>query len=65
MTFIINTLYTIVPFLLILGVLVFVHELGHYWAARRAGMKVHEFAIGFGNVLWSTTRKVPVRVGKG
>ncbi|MBW3624863.1 MAG: RIP metalloprotease RseP [Armatimonadetes bacterium] len=64
MTFIINTLYTIIPFLLILGVLVFVHELGHYWAARRAGMKVHEFAIGFGNVLWSTKRKVPVRVGR-
>jgi regulator of sigma E protease len=49
-------LYTTIPFIVILGVLVFIHELGHYWAARRAGMKVHEFAIGMGPVLWSTMR---------
>jgi regulator of sigma E protease len=53
----INTFYYIVPFLCILGLLVFAHELGHYWAARRAGMKVHEFAIGMGPVLWGFRRK--------
>lgn len=53
----INTLYYIVPFLCILGLLVFAHELGHYWAARRAGMRVHEFAIGMGPVLWSIRKK--------
>lgn len=65
MTFLINTFYTIVPTLLVLGLLVFAHELGHYWAARRAGMKVHEFAIGMGPVLWSTKRAVRLPVGGG
>lgn len=34
-------------FLLILGLLVFVHELGHFWAAKKNGVTVHEFAFGF------------------
>lgn len=34
-----------------LGFLVFIHELGHYWVARRKGMKVEAFAIGFGKPL--------------
>jgi regulator of sigma E protease len=38
---------TLVIFILILGLLVFVHEFGHFVVARRAGMKVHEFALGF------------------
>jgi regulator of sigma E protease len=49
-------LYTAIPFIVILGILVFIHELGHYWAARRAGMRVHEFAIGMGPILWTTLR---------
>ena len=32
-----------------LGFLVFIHELGHYIVARRRGMKVEAFSIGFGN----------------
>ncbi len=39
---------TAVVFAVVLGVLVVVHELGHYWMAKRVGMKVHEFAFGFG-----------------
>ncbi len=35
---------------------IFLHELGHYAFAKRAGMKVTEFFIGFGPRLWSTTR---------
>lgn len=38
---------TILIFLAILSVLVIVHEFGHYWAARWAGVKVEEFGIGF------------------
>ena len=38
---------TIVLFLIILSVLVFVHELGHFISAKRAGIRVDEFAIGF------------------
>tara|TARA_Y100000766_G_scaffold205667_1_gene177504 strand:+ start:2881 stop:4146 length:1266 start_codon:yes stop_codon:yes gene_type:complete len=36
--------------------MLFLHELGHYLAARRAGMKVTEFFIGFGPKIWSFTR---------
>lgn len=38
---------TLITFLLILGLLVFVHEWGHYWVAKRSGITVHEFAFGF------------------
>lgn len=40
-------------FLLALGLLVLVHEFGHYLAARRCGVKVLRFAIGFGPIMWS------------
>ena len=42
----------IVPFLAILTVLVFVHEFGHYWVARRNGVRVETFSIGFGPELF-------------
>ncbi|MBU2068036.1 RIP metalloprotease RseP [Patescibacteria group bacterium] len=38
---------TIIVFLLILGLIVFVHELGHFILAKRAGIKVEEFGFGF------------------
>ncbi|MBF5058924.1 site-2 protease family protein [Candidatus Neptunochlamydia vexilliferae] len=40
-----------------LNLLVFIHELGHYIVARRNGMKVEVFSIGFGKPLFSWTRK--------
>ena len=52
MDFIINTVYYVVPFLFLLGVLVFVHEFGHYIIAKITGVKVAEFSIGFGKMLW-------------
>ncbi|MFO7631447.1 MAG: RIP metalloprotease RseP [Caldilinea sp.] len=42
-----DLLLTIVSFVLVLGVLVFFHELGHYWVARRNGIVVEEFGIGY------------------
>src|SRR5882757_1486298 len=36
-----------------LGFLIFIHELGHYWMARRVGMRVETFAIGFGRPIFS------------
>lgn len=39
-------------FLVIIGVSVFVHELGHYLAARLQGVRVKAFSVGFGPVLW-------------
>lgn len=38
---------TVVSFLIVLGVLVFFHELGHYWVARRNGIVVEEFGMGY------------------
>lgn len=38
---------TIIIFAIVLGILVFVHELGHFVMAKRAGMKVEEFGFGF------------------
>lgn len=38
--------------LVTLGVLVTFHEFGHYWVARRCGVKVLRFSVGFGKALW-------------
>lgn len=40
-------------FIVVLGIVVFVHELGHFVAARLSGVRVYEFALGFGPRLWS------------
>jgi len=41
-----------VPFLIVLSVVVFVHEFGHYWVARRNGVRIEVFSIGFGPELF-------------
>ena len=41
--------------MLALGVLIAVHEFGHYWVARRVGVKVLRFSLGFGKPLWRHT----------
>ncbi len=38
---------TVISFILVLGVLIFFHELGHYWVARRNGIVVEEFGMGY------------------
>lgn len=45
-------LVSVVAFVVAIGILVAVHEYGHYWAARRLGFKVQRFSIGFGRPLW-------------
>jgi regulator of sigma E protease len=40
-------------FVLGLGPLIILHELGHYWVARLCGVKVRRFSIGMGRVVWS------------
>ena len=51
----------ILPFLIILTVLVFVHEMGHYLVARKNGVKVEVFAIGFGSELFGWTDRLGTR----
>jgi regulator of sigma E protease len=46
-------LYYIVPFIIVLGVLIFFHELGHFLVAKYSGVKVLKFALGFGPKLVS------------
>lgn len=43
--------------LVTLGLLITFHEFGHYWVARRAGVRVLKFSIGFGRPLWSRTAR--------
>ncbi|MDO8703401.1 MAG: RIP metalloprotease RseP [Sulfuricaulis sp.] len=53
-----DLLYFIGAFVAALGILITVHEFGHFWVARRLGVKVLRFSVGFGKPLWSR------RVGK-
>ena len=52
---------TIIPFLIILTILVFVHELGHYLAAIKNNVKVEVFSIGFGKEVFGYTDKSGTR----
>ncbi len=51
-----NSVQTVLAFLGALLLLILVHEWGHFWVARRAGVKVLRFSIGFGKPLWLTRR---------
>ena len=57
MDWLINAVYYVVPFVVVLGILVFVHELGHFAVARMCGVKVDVFSIGFGKELWGRRDK--------
>ncbi|WP_301102770.1 RIP metalloprotease RseP [Propionivibrio sp.] len=48
-----NFIYYLAAFALILGILIVVHEYGHYIVARRVGVKVLRFSVGFGRAVWS------------
>lgn len=57
MEWLVNGVYYIVPFIVLLGILVFVHEFGHFLVARLSGVQVTDFSIGFGKQLWGFTDK--------
>ena len=44
---------TVIAFIVALGILVVVHELGHYWVARLCGVKVLRFSVGMGKIVFS------------
>jgi regulator of sigma E protease len=46
-----DLLHTILSFIVVLAILIAVHEFGHFWVARRLGVKVLRFSIGFGRPL--------------
>ncbi|UPQ88559.1 sigma E protease regulator RseP [Vibrio sinaloensis] len=50
-------IWNFVSFIVALGILVAVHEFGHFWVARRCGVKVEKFSIGFGKSIWSRVAK--------
>lgn len=50
-------LWNLGAFIVALSILVAIHEYGHFWVARRCGVKVHRFSIGFGKVLFKKVDK--------
>ncbi|MES9895254.1 MAG: sigma E protease regulator RseP [Candidatus Thiodiazotropha endolucinida] len=53
-----SLLFTLVSFIVALAILIAVHEFGHFWVARKLGVKVLRFSIGFGRALWRRTSVV-------
>ena len=51
-----NLAITITAFVVALGVLIVIHEYGHYVVARLCGVKVLRFSVGFGRPLWRIRR---------
>ena len=50
---------SLIAFIVAIGVLVTIHEFGHFWVARRLNIKVLRFSIGFGKVLWRRHSRHP------
>ncbi|WP_251977039.1 sigma E protease regulator RseP [Salinicola avicenniae] len=48
-----DTLQNVLAVIVVLGLLITFHEFGHFWVARRCGVKVLRFSVGFGKPLWS------------
>ena len=46
-------LQTVLAFIVVIGVLVTIHEFGHYLVARWCGVKVLKFSVGLGRPIWS------------
>ncbi len=53
---VLSLIYVAVTVLLLFGAAIFVHEYGHFWMARKRGLKVEAFAIGFGPKIFGWTR---------
>lgn len=61
MDFIASLAGYVIPFVVVLTIIVFIHELGHYWVARRCGVRVEVFSIGFGPELFGWNDKHDTR----
>ena len=57
-----NIIFTTLAAILIFAVLVFIHELGHFIAAKLSGVKVNEFAIGMGPKLFGKQKGETVEI---
>jgi regulator of sigma E protease len=53
---ILTIIYVVAAVLVLFGAAISIHEFGHFWVARKLGMKVEEFAIGFGPKIYSWKR---------
>ncbi|HIV55733.1 MAG TPA: site-2 protease family protein, partial [Candidatus Anaerobiospirillum stercoravium] len=51
-----GALWNLLFFFIVLGILVTIHEFGHYLAARLCGVKVYRFCLGFGPVIFRKVR---------
>ena len=51
-----NIVTSVVPGVVLLGLVIFVHELGHFLAAKWRGVRVVRFSMGFGPAMLRTTR---------
>jgi regulator of sigma E protease len=49
----VSIIYSVLSFVVAIGVLVTIHEFGHFWVARKMGVKVLRFSVGFGKPLWT------------
>jgi regulator of sigma E protease len=54
---VVDFIWNLSSFIIALGILITVHEYGHFWVARRNKVKVERFSIGFGKPLWRKTDK--------
>lgn len=61
MDYLLNFSHTAVSFIVIISIIVFIHEFGHYFVARLCGVKIEAFAIGFGKELFGWTDKAQTR----
>lgn len=57
MEILLNIVISLFIFIFLLGIVVFIHELGHFVAAKKAGVYVQEFAFGFGRAIWKRKYK--------
>jgi regulator of sigma E protease len=53
--------HNLFSFIVILSIIVFVHEYGHYWVAKKAGVKIDSFSIGFGKEIFGWNDKSGTR----
>ena len=56
---------TLIYFIFILGIVVFIHELGHFLFAKKAGVYVYEFSIGMGPRIFKFKRKKKIKDKNG